>query len=106
MNYLIDKNNRVIFSSKSKIECNAINELHKHKAKVVNSSDVDITDKELKRILNLMYRYYRTSGYIDFIVNKNTSKLILTYFDSDPMLNGEPAAPITIEQIQQSITIK
>lgn len=99
MFYLLDKKDKVLFSSHSKIECDGINELHNHKAKVMSSHDLKIEYTDIKRILHLMSIYGRDKGFVDFVIDNHSNKLKLVFFDSDPLLNGESAAKITKQEL-------
>lgn len=49
------------------------------------------------RILEVMKFYSRKDGYVDFIGDK------LTFFDSDPQINGVGACYVTIENVKKYI---
>lgn len=54
-----------------------------------------ITCSEWERVYNQMIRYRRKSGFVDLVDDK------LTFFDSDPKINGVSACFVTIEDVRE-----
>lgn len=52
-----------------------------------------ITKKDWQRVLHDMQFYNRKEGYVDMCDNK------LTFFDSDPCINGIHACHVTLEEV-------
>lgn len=54
-----------------------------------------ITKEEWEAIYNEMVRYNRKEGFVDFINDK------LTFFDSDPKINGVSACFVTLSDVSE-----
>lgn len=52
-----------------------------------------LTSKDWNRVLWTMLKYKREEGYVDLVNDK------LTFFDSDPCLNGIHACYVTIDDV-------
>lgn len=103
MYYLINNKGKVIFSDTSKIKVQSIKDLHGHSAKIINKWDFNIPKKQWERVRHIMAIHNRKSGFIDIVENRFTNKLEVYFFDSNPKINNDGAAEITIEDVQRAI---
>lgn len=56
---------------------------------------MEVTKEMWRDILNTMKKYNRTDGYVDFLNGK------LTFFDSNPEIDGVKALSVTREQVEE-----
>lgn len=54
-----------------------------------------ITVSDWERIYSQMVRYNRSEGFVDFVGDK------LTFFDSDPKIDGVSACFVTLEDVKE-----
>ena len=65
--------------------------------RALNESERRISKDEWRRILQTMIQYNRSGGYVDDVDGK------LTFFDSDPCINGVKAFYVTINDVRDII---
>lgn len=66
------------------------------------SKNIPITRKEWEKVLETMTQYQRKDGYVDS-VEKDNGSLELTFFDSDPEINGKKATFVTRDYVIKTI---